>query len=75
MGTPVGIYATNAFASVASSGVAVSLYGGRLDYSVDAGAKRLTSAITARTAGTSFQITFNGSIVTNGVCGSYLIIN
>jgi hypothetical protein len=33
------------------------------------------SAITARTAGTSFQITFNGSIVTNGVCGSYLIIN
>jgi hypothetical protein len=33
------------------------------------------SAITARTAGTSFQITFNGTIATNGVCGSYLIIN
>ena len=33
------------------------------------------SAITARTAGTSFQITFNGTIVTNGVCGSYLIVN
>jgi hypothetical protein len=33
------------------------------------------SAITARTAGTSFQITFNGTIATNGVCGSYLILN
>jgi hypothetical protein len=33
------------------------------------------SAITARTAGTSFTITFNGTILTNGVCGSYLIQN
>jgi hypothetical protein len=33
------------------------------------------SFISARTAGTSFTITFNGTILTNGVCGSYLIIN
>jgi hypothetical protein len=33
------------------------------------------SAITARTAGTSFQITFNGTIATNPVCGSYSIVN
>lgn len=33
------------------------------------------SAITARTPGTSFTITFNGTIVTNGVCGGYTIIN
>jgi hypothetical protein len=33
------------------------------------------SAITARTAGTSFTITFNGTILTNGVCGSFTIIN
>jgi hypothetical protein len=33
------------------------------------------SAITARSAGTSFTITYNGTIATNGVCGSYLIVN
>lgn len=33
------------------------------------------SFISARTPGTSFQITFNGSILTNGVCGSFGIIN
>jgi hypothetical protein len=33
------------------------------------------SFISARTPGTSFTITFNGTIVTNGVCGSYTIIN
>lgn len=33
------------------------------------------SVITTRTPGTSFVITFNGTISTNGVCGSYLIIN
>jgi hypothetical protein len=33
------------------------------------------SAITARTPGTSFTITFNGTILTNGVCGSYSIVN
>ncbi len=33
------------------------------------------SAITARTAGTSFTITFNGTVATNGVCGSYQILN
>jgi hypothetical protein len=33
------------------------------------------SFISARVAGTSFTITFNGSILTNGVCGSYHIIN
>lgn len=33
------------------------------------------SAITARTPGTSFQITFNGTITTNGVCGSFVIVN
>jgi hypothetical protein len=32
-------------------------------------------AITARTAGTSFQITFNGTIATNPVCGSYSVVN
>lgn len=33
------------------------------------------SFISARTAGTSFTITFNGSILTNGVCGSFSILN
>lgn len=33
------------------------------------------SAVTARTAGTSFTITFNGSILTNPVCVSYTITN
>lgn len=33
------------------------------------------SFISARTAGTSFTITFNGSILTNGVCGSFQVIN
>jgi len=33
------------------------------------------SFISARTAGTSFTITFNGSILTNGVCGSFFIVN
>jgi hypothetical protein len=33
------------------------------------------SAITTRTAGTSFQITFNGTIATNPVCGNYEVIN
>ena len=33
------------------------------------------SFISARTPGTSFAITFNGTIVSNGVCGSYTIIN
>jgi hypothetical protein len=33
------------------------------------------SFISARAPGTSFTITFNGSILTNGVCGSYLIFN
>jgi hypothetical protein len=33
------------------------------------------SFISARTPGTSFTITFNGTILTNGVCGSYTIIN
>lgn len=33
------------------------------------------SFISARTAGTSFTITFNGTILTNGVCGNYLIVN
>lgn len=33
------------------------------------------SFISARTPGTSFTITFNGSILTNGVCGSYTITN
>ena len=32
-------------------------------------------AITARTAGTSFTITFNGTIATNPLCVSYSIIN
>jgi hypothetical protein len=32
-------------------------------------------AITARTPGTSFTITFNGSIVTNPVCMTYKIEN
>jgi hypothetical protein len=33
------------------------------------------SFISARTPGTSFTITFNGTIVANGVCGSYLVVN
>lgn len=33
------------------------------------------SFISARTGGTSFQITFNGTIAVNGVCGSYFIVN
>ena len=33
------------------------------------------ASITARTAGTSFTITFNGTIATNGVCGSFLVVN
>jgi hypothetical protein len=33
------------------------------------------SFISARVSGTSFTITFNGSILTNGVCGSFLIFN
>jgi len=33
------------------------------------------SFISARTPGTSFTITFNGTILTNGVCGGYYIIN
>lgn len=33
------------------------------------------SAITARTAGTSFQVTYNGTIATNPLCASYLIVN
>jgi hypothetical protein len=33
------------------------------------------SFISARSAGVSFTITFNGSILTNGVCGSYNIVN
>jgi hypothetical protein len=33
------------------------------------------SFISARVAGASFTITFNGTIVTNGVCGTYTIIN
>lgn len=33
------------------------------------------SFISARTPGVSFTITFNGSILTNKVCGSYFIIN
>lgn len=33
------------------------------------------SFISARTPGTSFTITFNGTILTNGVCGSFLLIN
>lgn len=33
------------------------------------------SFISARTPGTSFTITFNGSILTNGVCGSYYLLN
>lgn len=33
------------------------------------------SFISARTAGTSFTITFNGTIATNGVCGSFEIKN
>ena len=33
------------------------------------------SFVSARTPGTSFTITFNGTILTNGVCGSYTIIN
>jgi hypothetical protein len=33
------------------------------------------AVITARSAGTSFQITFNGTIVTNPVCMSFTITN
>ena len=33
------------------------------------------SFISVRVAATSFTITFNGSILTNGVCGGYYIIN
>lgn len=33
------------------------------------------SFISARTPGTSFTITFNGTIAVNGVCGSYVIVN
>lgn len=33
------------------------------------------SFISARTPGTSFTITFNGTILTNGVCGSFVIWN
>lgn len=33
------------------------------------------SAITARTPGTSFTITFNGTILTNPVCGSFVVVN
>jgi hypothetical protein len=33
------------------------------------------SFISARTPGTSFAITFNGSILTNGVCGSFVVVN
>jgi hypothetical protein len=33
------------------------------------------SFISGRVSGASFTITFNGSILTNGVCGSYFIIN
>lgn len=33
------------------------------------------SFISARTPGTSFTITFNGTILTNGVCGSFVITN
>lgn len=32
-------------------------------------------AITARTAGTSFQVTYSGTIATNPLCASYLIVN
>lgn len=32
-------------------------------------------AITARTAGTSFEITYNGTIAVNPLCVSYLIVN
>ena len=32
-------------------------------------------AVTARTAGTSFTLTFNGTIATNPLCLSYLIVN
>jgi len=32
-------------------------------------------AVTARTAATSFTLTYNGTIATNPLCGSYLIIN
>jgi hypothetical protein len=31
--------------------------------------------ISARVAGTSFTLTFNGTVSTNGVCGNYWIIN
>jgi hypothetical protein len=33
------------------------------------------SFISARTPGTSFTITFNGTILTNGVCGSFVVVN
>jgi hypothetical protein len=33
------------------------------------------SFISARAAGASFTITFNGTILTNGVCGTYTIVN
>jgi len=32
-------------------------------------------AVTARTAGTSFQVTYNGTIATNPLCVSYVIVN
>ena len=33
------------------------------------------SFISARTPGTSFTITFNGTIAVNGVCGTYVVVN
>lgn len=33
------------------------------------------SFISARAAGASFTITFNGTILTNGVCGNYTVVN
>jgi hypothetical protein len=33
------------------------------------------SAITTRVPGTSFTITFNGTIATNQLCGSFEVIN
>jgi hypothetical protein len=51
--------------------------GARLGVTCNSTLSTLTggSFISARTAGTSFTITFNGSILTNGVCGSYSILN
>lgn len=33
------------------------------------------TAVTARTPGTSFQFSYNGTITTNPLCGSFLVIN